>query len=127
MALTDKLTAIADGFRISRETDKKFTLDEMAVLAAEKASSVPDGTGVTFGNVDGEPVEREEAYAITSEDLNAIGAATQKMAGKLNLMTVAEMVYWLNRAIYFPQGWASSTLDMTAMVFETSAVGGQAE
>lgn len=36
MALTDKLTAIADGFRASRGTSQKYTLDEMAVLAAEK-------------------------------------------------------------------------------------------
>lgn len=35
MALTDKLTAIADGFRASRGTSQKYSLDEMAVLAAE--------------------------------------------------------------------------------------------
>ena len=35
MALTDKLVAIADGFRSSRGTTKKYTLDEMATLAAE--------------------------------------------------------------------------------------------
>lgn len=36
MALTNKLTAIADGFRSSRKTTNKYSLDEMAVLAAEK-------------------------------------------------------------------------------------------
>ena len=35
MALTDKLTAIANGFRTSRGTEDKYTLDQMAVLAAE--------------------------------------------------------------------------------------------
>lgn len=35
MALTDKLTAIADGFRASRGTAAKYTLDDMAALAAE--------------------------------------------------------------------------------------------
>lgn len=35
MALTDKLVAIADGFRSSRGTANKYTLDEMATLAAE--------------------------------------------------------------------------------------------
>ena len=35
MALIDKLTAIANGFRESRGTTDKLTLDEMAVLAAE--------------------------------------------------------------------------------------------
>ena len=38
MALTDKLVAIADGFRSSRGTTKKYTLDEMATLAAEPIS-----------------------------------------------------------------------------------------
>jgi hypothetical protein len=35
MALTDKLTAIADGFRTSRGTSDKYTLEQMATLAAE--------------------------------------------------------------------------------------------
>lgn len=45
MALTDKLTAIADGFRTSRGTEQKYTLDEMAVLAAEK---VGGGAGIAI-------------------------------------------------------------------------------
>lgn len=36
MTLIEKLQAIADGFRTSRGTEQKYTLDEMAVLAAEK-------------------------------------------------------------------------------------------
>lgn len=43
MALTDKLTAIADGFRTSRGTEQKYTLDEMAVLAAEKVGGNSGG------------------------------------------------------------------------------------
>lgn len=35
MALIDKITAIADGFRSSRGTTDKYTLDQMATLAAE--------------------------------------------------------------------------------------------
>lgn len=112
MALTDKLTAIADGFRISRGTTQKYTLDEMAVLASEKATSVPDGTNVTFGNVDGIPVKREEAYAIESESLNALGAVTQKMAGKSALLTIKEIAYWLNRVIFIPQGNAESSFSL---------------
>lgn len=41
MALTDKLTAIANGFRTSRGTQDKYTLDQMAVLAAEKVGADP--------------------------------------------------------------------------------------
>lgn len=50
MALIDKLTAIAEGFRSSRGTTEKLSLDEMAQLAAVLAESVPDGTAVTFGS-----------------------------------------------------------------------------
>lgn len=43
MAIVDKLTAIADGFRSSRGTSKEYSLDEMAVLAAEKLSGGDSG------------------------------------------------------------------------------------
>lgn len=39
MALIDKLEAIGNGFRQSRGTTDKYTLDQMAVLAAEPAGS----------------------------------------------------------------------------------------
>lgn len=50
MALFDKLTAIADGFRASRGLEDKLSLEQMATLAAQKielpdlmpASSLPD-------------------------------------------------------------------------------------
>lgn len=53
MALTDKLTAIADGFRTSRGTEQKYTLDEMAVLAAEKVGGglAPNEKAYQFCNV----------------------------------------------------------------------------
>lgn len=41
MALTDKLTAIADGFRSSRGTSNTYTLDQMAIMAAEKVTTDP--------------------------------------------------------------------------------------
>jgi len=81
--------------------------------AIEPISSSPDGTEVAFGNQNGEPVEREDAYSISSEDLNAIGAITQKMAGKSALMTVADMIYWLNRVQFIPQGNAESSFSLS--------------
>ena len=52
MALIEKLTAIADGFRTSRGTEQKYTLDEMAVLAAEKVGGglAPNERAYQFGN-----------------------------------------------------------------------------
>lgn len=43
MALIDKLTAIANGFRESRGTTAKLSLDEMAVLASEKVGGGDSG------------------------------------------------------------------------------------
>lgn len=42
MALTDKLTAIANGFRESNGTAEKLTLDEMAVLASQGSKLIED-------------------------------------------------------------------------------------
>lgn len=41
MALTEKLTAIADGFRLSRNESEKYSLDQMARLAAESLGITP--------------------------------------------------------------------------------------
>lgn len=55
MALIDKLTAIADGFRASRGTTQAYTLDEMAELAA-----VPLGSGTAPEDLTAELTEQEE-------------------------------------------------------------------
>ena len=47
MALTDKLKAIANGFRSSRGISDKLTLTRMATLAAEKTGGFPNGTAWT--------------------------------------------------------------------------------
>jgi hypothetical protein len=122
MALTDKLVSIADAIRGKTGKTDALTLDQMAteIAGIQTGSNIPDGTDVTFGNVDGTPAEREEAYAIASADLNALGAVSQAVAGKNGLMTVSEMVYVLNKAKFIPQGFAASSL---SLVFESSATG----
>ena len=72
---SDTLTAIADGFRSSRGTTQKYTLDEMAVLAAEKTS----GGGSMFASTaSGRIPEYEKGTANSEFTLNfessAIGA-----------------------------------------------------
>lgn len=56
MALTDKLVAIADGFRSSRGTTKKYTLDEMATLAAEPISGSTTTSDFTIGYGYNDPI-----------------------------------------------------------------------
>ena len=54
----ESIEAIADGFRTSRGTEQKYTLDEMAVLAAEKVGG--GGGGIIFKGA-----ALEEIYAGT--------------------------------------------------------------
>lgn len=89
-------------------------------VEAVDQSSAPDGASVTFGYENDEPVEREEQYAIASADLNELGTITQKMSGKRVLMTVADMIYWLNRVQFIPQSSAESVL---ALNFAPTVIG----
>lgn len=59
MALIDKLTAIADGFRTSRGINDVLTLDEMAVLSAE-----PLGAGENLPHVQIPDYVKREAIAV---------------------------------------------------------------
>ena len=120
----ESLETVADAIRDKAGISEKleFPYGWKAAVENISAGSAPDGSAVTFGYENGEPVEREEQYAIASADLNELGAVTQRMAGKLALMTVADMVYWLNRVQFIPQGNAESTLNAVGM-FASDAVG----
>ena len=86
--------------------------------------NIPDGTNVTFGNVDGTPVEREAVYAISSEDLNALGAIVQRSLGTEALMTFAEIINALKLMEFAPVGYANCVLDGSQLtMFETNAIG----
>lgn len=58
-------------------------------------------------------------YRINGDPLDAIAKQVQKMVGITEKMTPAEMLYWLGRITYIPQGWARSTMIMP--VFATGA------
>ena len=60
-------------------------------------------------------------YKISGETLTAIADHTRTMAGINRKLTPAEIVYWLGRVIYIPQGNASSV--MTMPVFTAGASG----
>lgn len=66
------------------------------------------------------PVERDSEYAVTSANLNDIAKRTQEMAGMTKLMTPEEILYWLNRVQFIPQGNAESSF---SLLFESSTSG----
>ena len=121
-ALEAGLTLVADAIRTKAGIADKLLFPDgyTAAVYGIEVGSAPDGSAVSFGYENGEPVEREEQYAIASEDLNELGAVTQKMAGKRALMTVADMVYWLNRVQFIPHGNAESAF---ALNFASAASG----
>lgn len=116
MALTNKLVNIADAIRAKTGKAELMTLREMETEILDIVSS-PDGSDVAFGGSDGGQVS---AYAISGEILNAIVAEIQKMSGKNSPLTPEEMLYWLRRVVYIPQGHAPSTFTLN---FTNAAVG----
>ena len=70
-----------------------------------------DGSNVAFGYENGEPVSRDEQYGISSEDLNELGKIVQGVANTKSLLTLDDMIYWLTRARFIPQGYANTTVE----------------
>ena len=87
MALTDKLTAIADGFRTSRGTEQKYTLDEMAVLAAENV-----GGGAVNPTLQ-EKVATENGEVLPDEGYDGLSKVIVNVP---NYVTVADEAELLN-------------------------------
>lgn len=118
----ERLTSIANAIRGKTGKEDSLTLEQMVteIEGIEAGGSAPDGTNVTFGNVDGVPVEREEAYTILGVNLNELGRITQAVAGKSELMTIDEMLYHLDRAKFVPFATVKSEL---AFNFNSNATG----
>ena len=121
----ERLTAIANAIRGKTGKEDSLTLEQMVteIEGIEAGGSAPNGTNVTFGNVDGVPVEREEAYTILGATLNELGALVQDVSSKTALMTIEEMIYQLRQVQFLPTGKAISEFNIGAITFETSAEG----
>lgn len=104
MVLTNRLVDIADSIRVKTGKTEKFTLSQMAAEINNIISS-PDGSDVKF---DGSDSVSGGQYSISAEIMNAIVAEIQKMSGRTNPLTPEEMLYWLRRVVYIPQGYAVS-------------------
>ena len=56
-----------------------------------------------------------EYYRISGDTMTAIADRTRAMAGTNRKMTPADIVYWLGRVLFIPQGVAESTLTLTEL------------
>jgi hypothetical protein len=76
MALIEKLKAIADCFRSSRGTTKQYTLDEMAVMAAEAVGSTPVVEPLTVtANGTYNPPEGVDGYSPVTVNVEGSGGS----------------------------------------------------
>lgn len=62
-----------------------------------------------------------EYYKISGETLTAIADRTRQMAGTNKKLTPAEIIYWLGKVSFIPQGRAESSL--SGLTFDSAAVG----
>ena len=116
MVLTNRLVDIADSIRVKTGKTEKFTLTQMAAEINNIISS-PDGSDVKF---DGSDSVSGGQYSISAEIMNAIVAEIQKMSGRTNPLTPEEMLYWLRRVVYIPQGYAESVNSIVSNVSSAS-------
>ena len=129
----ESLEIVADSIRAKAGTSGKLVFPHGWKAAVDGITgggssgggdgSAPDGSAVTFGYENGEPVEREEQYAITSADLNELGKIVQGVANTTSLLTVADMRYWLSRARFIPQAYATTEISTYGSRLSVSAMG----
>ena len=62
-------------------------------------------------------------YKISEEKMIAIADRVRAMAGTTNKMTVDDVVYWLGRVLYIPQGWANTTAHLENIEAGSNASG----
>lgn len=98
--------------------DNKWVDEAYKILDfGEREALVTDEFYTWFtANAVGETAEEPETvtqYLIRSDTLTAIADRTREMAGTNKKLTPADIIYWLGRVKFIPQGWATSefTLD----------------
>lgn len=64
--------------------------------------------------------DEDKYYAVKETDLVAIADRTRAMAGTNEPLSIPEIIYWLGRVAYIPQGRATSVLN--ASVLESNGV-----
>ena len=111
------LVAIADAIRAKTGKTELLTLKQMEADIHDIVSA-PDGSEIEFGGTNS---TQSELYSIPSEILNAIVAEIQKMSGRNKPLTPDEMLYWLRKVVYIPQGYAES---INTIVSQTSSANG---
>lgn len=113
------LTAIADAVRSKTGGLDAIPCPELAaeIESIEVGEVVLESAGIAFSS---QKVDPDVNYKVGRNWLADLVAMVQKMAGKASDMTLEDMLYWLNRVLFIPQGYAES---LFSLAFESSASG----
>lgn len=89
------------------------------------------GNNSVYGVVDVivAPVQAElpHDYQIQRTTMDDIADSTRALANTSDKLTPEDIVYWLGRVVYLPQGFASIEAELSLLNFESSAVGALSE
>lgn len=115
----ETMTAVADAIRSKTGTTEPIAGSNLAaaIESIEVGEVVLESAGVAFSS---QKVDPDVNYKVGRNWLADLVAVVQKMAGKAFDMTLEDILYWLNRVIFIPQGNAESSF---SLAFESSASG----
>lgn len=116
------LTAIADAVRSKIGTEEEIPCAELAeaIASIDIGEVVLESAGVAFSS---QKVDPDVNYKVGRNWLADLVSVVQKMAGKKSDMTLEDMIYWLNRVQFIPQGNAESSFSLSDLYSEFRASG----
>lgn len=122
MALIEKLRAIADAIREKTGGTEEMTLTEMAeaVAGISVGENLPEAELVSFS---ADQLDPDARYSIGHNWFARLVERVQGLTNQTANYTPEEIIYWLGRVTYLPQGFASSEVYTRAFTFESNAVG----
>lgn len=109
------LTAIADAVRSKIGTEEEIPCAELAeaIASIDIGEVVLESAGVAFSS---DKVDPDVNYKVGRNWLADLVEITQKMAGKSSGMTLDDVIYWLNRVQFIPQGNAESVQSIVSQI-----------
>lgn len=114
-------TSIANkGVEVPTDTDVRGLAGLIDSIAVSDGEPVYDPTDVKFGS---EAIDPDQLYKVGYNWVAQVVDHLQDMVGRTTSFTLEEIVYWLGRVKYIPQGYAESTFTLDTSMFTAGASG----